>query len=74
MEGQNLRVNSGHTTGLEAQPVIKEAKAIIIKPSINNLRLCIIFLPLVSMEGLMTKRVVDMHSTRSDTVYRALLV
>jgi len=74
LEGQNLRVNSGHITGLEAQPVIKEAKAIIIKPSINNLRLCIIFLPLVLMEGLMTKRVVDMHSTHSDTVYRALLV
>ena len=74
MEGQNLRVNSGHITVPEAQPVIKEAKAIIIKPSINNLRLCIIFLPLVSMEGLMTKHVIDMHSTRSDTVYRALLV
>lgn len=74
MEGQNLRVNSGHITGLEAQPAIKEAKAIIIKPSINNLRLCIIFLPLVSMARLMTKHVIDMHSTRSDTVYRALLV
>lgn len=74
MEGQNLRVNSGHTIGLEAQPVIKEAKAIINKPSINNLRLCIIFLPLVLMGGLMTKHGVDMHSTHSDTVYRALLV
>ena len=74
MEGQNFKVSSGHTTGLEAQPVTKEAKAIMNKPSINNLRLCIIFLPLVLMEGLMTKRVVDMHSTHSDTVYRALLV
>jgi hypothetical protein len=73
LEGQNLRVNSGQI-GLEAQPDIKEAKAIINKPSVNNLRLCIIFLPLVLMEGLMTKRVVDMHSTHSDTVYRALLV
>jgi len=74
LEGQNLRVNSGHIAGLEAQPVIKEAKAIINKPSINNLRLCIIFLPLVSMARSMTKHVIDMHSTRSDTVYRALLV
>jgi hypothetical protein len=42
-EGQNLIVNSGHITGLEAQPAIKEAKTRINKPSINNLRLCIIF-------------------------------
>lgn len=74
MEGQNLIVNSGHITVLEAQPVIKEAKAIIIKPSINNLRLCIITLPLVLVGVLMTMREVDMHSTHSDTVYRALLV
>lgn len=64
----------GHTGGCTAHAAKQESKPRIIKPYMINLILCIVILPLVLGEVLMTMREVEMHNTHFDTVYRALLV